>query len=61
MQKDLRLAGQLGAETGTALPTTTLIAQLYRSVQADGEDATSQGHQALVQAIEKLSNEQARL
>jgi 3-hydroxyisobutyrate dehydrogenase len=61
MQKDLRLAGQLAADTGTALPTSTLIAQLYRSVQADGPDSTSQGHQALVQAIEKLSNEQARI
>jgi 3-hydroxyisobutyrate dehydrogenase len=61
MQKDLRLAGQLAADTGTALPTSTLIAQLYRSVQADGSEATSQGHQALVQAIEKLSNEQARI
>ncbi len=61
MQKDLRLAGQLAADTGTASPTSTLIAQLYRSVQADGPDATSQGHQASVQAIEKMSNEQARI
>ena len=60
MQKDLRLAGQLAAETGTALPTSTLIAQLYRLVQADGPDAVNQGHQALVQAIEKMSNEKAR-
>lgn len=60
MQKDLRLAGQLAAKTGTALPTSTLIAQLYRSVQADGPDAVNQGHQALVQAIEKMSNEKAR-
>jgi len=60
MQKDLRLADQLAADTGTSLPTTNLIAQLYRSVQADGPDATSQGHQALVQAIEKLSNAEAR-
>jgi|TARA_B110000263_G_scaffold83835_1_gene73389 3-hydroxyisobutyrate dehydrogenase len=60
MQKDLRLAGQLAADTGTALPTSTLIAQLYRSVQADGPDAVNQGHQALVQAIEKMSNEKAR-
>lgn len=60
MQKDLRLAGQLAADTGTALPTSTLIAQLYRSVQADGPDAVNQGHQALVQAIEKLSNTEAR-
>jgi len=61
MQKDLRLAGELGAKTGTSLPTTSLIAQLYRSVQAEGGDATKQGHQALIQAIEKLSNEQARI
>ena len=60
MQKDLRLAGQLAADTGTALPTSTLIAQLYRSVQADGPDAVNQGHQALVQAIEKMSNKKAR-
>ena len=60
MQKDLRLAGQLAADTGTALPTSTLIAQLYRSVQADSPEAVNQGHQALVQAIEKLSNEEAR-
>jgi 3-hydroxyisobutyrate dehydrogenase len=60
MQKDLRLAGQLAADTGTALPTSTLIAQLYRSVQADSPEAVNQGHQALIQAIEKLSNEEAR-
>ena len=60
MQKDLRLAGDLAAETGTSIPTTSLIAQLYRSVQADGPEATSQGHQALIQAIEKLSNDEAR-
>ena len=61
MQKDLRLANQLAEDTGTSLPTSTLIAQLYRSIQADSPEATSQGHQALVQAIEKLSNDQARL
>jgi 3-hydroxyisobutyrate dehydrogenase len=60
MQKDLRLAGDLAAETGTSIPTTSLIAQLYRSVQADGPEATNQGHQALIQAIEKLSNDEAR-
>ena len=61
MQKDLRLANQLAEDTGTSLPTSTLIAQLYRSIQADSPEATNQGHQALVQAIEKLSNDQARL
>jgi 3-hydroxyisobutyrate dehydrogenase len=60
MQKDLRLADQLAAETGTSLPTTNLIAQLYRSIQAERPEATSQGHQALIQAIEKLSNAEAR-
>ena len=60
MQKDLRLADQLAAKTGTAIPTSGLIAQLYRSVQVSERDADSQGHQALVQAIEMLSNEQAR-
>lgn len=60
MQKDLRLAGQLAADTGTSIPTTSLIAQLYRSIQAESPEATSQGHQALIQAIEKLSNAEAR-
>ncbi|MCI0776242.1 MAG: NAD(P)-dependent oxidoreductase [Chloroflexi bacterium] len=60
MQKDLRLAGQLADDTGTSIPTTSLIAQLYHSIQAEGPDATSQGHQALIQAIEKLSNAEAR-
>ncbi len=60
MQKDLRLADQLAAKTGTSIPISGLIAQLYRSVQASSSDADSQGHQALVQAIELLSNEQAR-
>ena len=60
MQKDLRLADQLAAKTGTAIPTSALIAQLYRSVEVSKPDADSQGHQALVQAIEMLSNEQAR-
>ena len=61
MQKDLRLADQLAADTGTSLPTTNLIAQLYRSIQAESPEATSQGHQALIQAIEKLSNAKARI
>ena len=60
MQKDLRLADQLAAKTGTAIPTSALIAQLYRSVEVSKPDADSQGHQALVQSIEMLSNEQAR-
>lgn len=60
IQKDLRLAEETGAQTGTALPATNLVAQMYRALQAEGPDAQSQGHQALVQVIEKLSNAQAR-
>lgn len=60
MQKDLRLAGQLAGDTGTSIPTTSLIAQLYHAVQAESPEAINQGHQALIQAIEKLSNAEAR-
>ena len=60
MQKDLRLAGQLADDTGTSIPTTSLIAQLYHAVQAESPEAITQGHQALIQAIEKLSNAEAR-
>ena len=60
MQKDLRLAGQLADDTGTSIPTTSLIAQLYHAVQAESPEAINQGHQALIQAIEKLSNAEAR-
>ncbi|MDP6666708.1 MAG: NAD(P)-dependent oxidoreductase [Dehalococcoidia bacterium] len=60
MQKDLRLADEAAGRTGTALPTTNLIAQLYRALQAEGPEAVNQGHQALIQVIEKLSNDEAR-
>lgn len=60
MQKDLRLAGQLADDTGTSIPTTSLISQLYHAVQAESPEAINQGHQALIQAIEKLSNAKAR-
>ena len=60
MQKDLRLAGQLADDTGTSIPTTSLIAQLYHAVQAESPEAINQGHQALIQAIEKLSNAEVR-
>lgn len=60
MQKDLRLAGQLADDTGTSIPTTSLISQLYHAVQAESPEAINQGHQALIQAIEKLSNAEAR-
>ncbi len=61
MQKDLRLADEEAARTGTSMPITSLVAQLYRAVQAEGPDATSQGYQALAKAIEKLSNVEARI
>ena len=59
--KDLRLAEETAALTGTSIPTTSLVAQLYRSIQSEGPDAVNQGHQSLVKTIEKLSNDQARL
>ncbi|MDP7613083.1 MAG: NAD(P)-dependent oxidoreductase [Dehalococcoidia bacterium] len=61
MQKDLRLAEETAALTGTSIPTTSLVAQLYRSIQSEGPNAVNQGHQSLVKTIEKLSNDQARL
>lgn len=60
IQKDLRLADEAAAKTGTAIPTTSLVAQLYRSLQAEGPEVTTQGHQSLAQVIEKLSNAEAR-
>ena len=60
MQKDLRLAQEVGAEVASPLPMVALVSNLYRSLQAQGEEATSQGHHALIQVIEQLAGEQAR-
>jgi 3-hydroxyisobutyrate dehydrogenase-like beta-hydroxyacid dehydrogenase len=57
-QKDLRLILETAAETASVAPMVGLVAQLYRSVQADGGEEL--GHQALATAIEKLSHAEAR-
>ncbi len=59
MQKDLRHPGQLADDNGTYIPTTSMIEQLYHAVQAESHEAIKQGHQALIQSIEKLSNSES--
>jgi 2-hydroxy-3-oxopropionate reductase len=53
-QKDLRLALELARNSTLPLPATSLVHQLFASVQADGLDEA--GTQALVKALEKLGN-----
>ncbi len=53
MQKDLRLVLDAANETHTPLPGTALVSQLFQSIQA--EDRGTDGTQALVDAIAKLS------
>jgi 3-hydroxyisobutyrate dehydrogenase len=53
-QKDLRLALELARNNTLPLPATSLVHQLFASVQADGLDEA--GTQALVKALEKLGN-----
>ena len=60
MQKDLRLAQEVGAEIASPLPMVALVSNLYRSLQAQGDEATSQGHHALIQVIEEMAGERAR-
>jgi 3-hydroxyisobutyrate dehydrogenase len=52
-QKDLRLVGELAAETGTPLLAATLVQQLYRAVEAAG--GGDRGIQALATALERLA------
>lgn len=51
--KDLRYAIESALASGAPLPGTTLVLELFGSVQADGLGA--EGTQALVKALEKLS------
>jgi len=53
-QKDLRLALELARNSALPLPATSLVHQLFASVQADGLDEA--GTQALVKALEKLGD-----
>ncbi|PJF21519.1 MAG: 2-hydroxy-3-oxopropionate reductase [Phototrophicales bacterium] len=52
-QKDLRIALQAADQLGVPIPATSLIFNLYRSLQQQGLGA--EGNHALVKALEKLS------
>lgn len=52
-QKDLRLVLEAADEVGVALPGTSLVFQLYRSLQTRG--LGSEGNHALVKALENLT------
>lgn len=52
-QKDVRLCLQAGDQLGVPLMTTSLIFNLYRTLQADG--LGSDGNHALMKALEKLA------
>ena len=52
-QKDLRLALEAAQQLGVPLLTTSLIHQLYRSLQQQG--LGSEGNHALIKALENLS------
>jgi 3-hydroxyisobutyrate dehydrogenase len=53
-QKDLHHALDLAHSTGTPLPGTALVHQLFAALEADGFGEA--GTQALVKALEKLAN-----
>jgi 2-hydroxy-3-oxopropionate reductase len=53
-QKDLRLALEVARDNALPLPATALVAQLFASIEADGEREA--GTQALVKALEKLGS-----
>lgn len=52
-QKDLRLALQAADATGTPIPGTALVFQLYRALQNEG--LGGEGNHALVKALERMS------
>lgn len=52
-QKDLRLVLEAADELGVPIPVTSLVFQLYRTLQAQG--AGSEGNHALVKALENLA------
>jgi 3-hydroxyisobutyrate dehydrogenase len=52
-QKDLRLVLEAADQVGTPLPATSLIFQLYRSLQAQG--LGEEGNHALIKALEHLA------
>ncbi|HAJ36774.1 MAG TPA: 2-hydroxy-3-oxopropionate reductase [Chloroflexi bacterium] len=52
-QKDLRLVLEAADELGVPVPVTSLVFQLYRTLQARGEG--SEGNHALIKALEHLA------
>ncbi|MBA7615609.1 2-hydroxy-3-oxopropionate reductase [subsurface metagenome] len=58
MQKDLRLIMETAAAMKTPLPVTSLIHQMYYSLQSSGEGKS--GTQALVKALESLTGVEVR-
>lgn len=52
-QKDLRLVLDAADQTGTPLPGTALIFQLYRALQASGHG--HEGNHALIKALQQLA------
>ena len=54
LQKDLRLVNEAAESTKTPLLATTLIHQLFSSLEAAGDGKN--GTQALVKAVERLAN-----
>jgi 3-hydroxyisobutyrate dehydrogenase len=52
-QKDVRLCLQAGDQLGVPLMATSMIFNLYRTLQADG--LGSEGNHALMKALEKLA------
>ena len=58
MQKDLRLIMETAAAMKTPLPVTSLIHQMYYSLQSSGEGKS--GTQALVKALESLADVEVR-
>ncbi|MBZ0275862.1 MAG: NAD-binding protein, partial [Anaerolineae bacterium] len=57
-QKDLRLALEAAQQLGVPLIATSLVNNLYRTLQAKGLGA--EGNHALVKALEQLSGIEAR-
>lgn len=51
MQKDLKLVMEAARATGTPLPGTGLVYQMFSSLDTEGENGT----QALVKALERLA------
>jgi 3-hydroxyisobutyrate dehydrogenase len=53
-RKDLRLALEVASENALPLPATSLVSQLFASLEAEG--LRESGTQALIKALEKLGN-----